>query len=123
MASVTGIGGFFFRAADPEALTRWYTQHFGVAFTGSEPWQQLAGHTVFAPFSNNSDYFAADKRWMINFRVDDLDAIAEQLEAAGVTVLRDEAWNSEVGRFARVHDPEGNPIELWEPSEPAQRPC
>lgn len=115
MAGVTGIGGFFFRSENPEALTRWYTEHFGVAFTGGEPWKQEAGHTVFAPFSNNTDYFAADKRWMINFRVDDLDAFTAQLEASGIEVIRNEAWNSEAGRFARVHDPEGNAIELWQP--------
>ena len=119
MAEVTGIGGFFFRAADPEALTQWYKRHFGVAFTGGEPWQQAAGHTVFVPFSDDSDYFASEKRWMINFRVDDLAAFTARLEAAGIEVLRDEAWNSEVGCFARVHDPEGNPIELWEPGPPS----
>ena len=68
------------------------------------------------PFPADSDYFAADKQWMINFRVDGLDALLASLRAAGINVLTDPSWNSpETGRFARIHDPDGNAIELWEP--------
>ncbi len=72
--------------------------------------------TVFAPFKETSDYFAADRRWMINFRVRDMSAMIAQLEAAGIEVQTKPEWDTdEYGRFARIHDPEGNPIELWEP--------
>ncbi len=106
----------FFRARDPEALTHWYARHLGIAWQGAAPWQQQAGPTVFAPFSADSDYFAADRHWMLNLRVDDLDGMIAALEAAGIGVeTRPGEWDSEAGRFARIHDPEGNPIELWQP--------
>ena len=112
MAKAVGIGGVFFRAADTAALAQWYEEHLGV--TGY--WPQEAGMTVFAPFSHETDYFPATKQWMINFRVDDLDALIAQLEAAGIAVETRAQWNTpETGRFARIVDPEGNPIELWQP--------
>lgn len=113
MAKALGIGGIFFRSADNKALAQWYETHLGIA----ELWNQQAGLTVFAPFRQESDYFPADKQWMINFRVDDLDALMDQLRAAGIAVeTRPDEWDSpETGRFARIHDPEGNQIELWEP--------
>ncbi len=114
--AVTGIGGVFFRAKDPEALTRWYKTHFAVTMEGYEPWKQEAGPTVFMPFAGDTDYWPADRQCMINFRVADLDGLIARLRGAGVEVKTDPAWDSpEAGRFARVHDPEGNPIELWEP--------
>ena len=67
------------------------------------------------PFENGTDYFPSDKQWMINLRVDDLGAMIGQLEAAGIEVVTKEEWNSEAGQFARTRDPEGNPIELWQP--------
>ncbi len=110
---VTGIGGLFFRAEDPKALGAWYKQHFGI---GGYDWQQAAGPTVFAPFAKGTDYFPADKQWMINLRVDDLDGVLAQLRAAGIAITQDPSWDTpETGRFARIHDPEGNQIELWEP--------
>ena len=113
MEKVTGIGGIFFRSSDTDALSAWYQQHLGVDFI----WQQEAGPTVFAPFARDTDYFGRpDQQWMINFRVVDLDAMIVQLKSAGIEVETREEWDSEVGRFARIHDPEGNPIELWEPS-------
>lgn len=116
--AVTGIGGFFFRSEDPTALAEWYLKHLGVgAPPGVFIWDQQAGPTVFAPFKSDSDYFAADKRWMLNLRVDDLDGLIASLKAAGIDVLTKAEWDApEVGRFARIHDPEGNPIELWEPA-------
>ncbi|MBU2167771.1 MAG: VOC family protein [Alphaproteobacteria bacterium] len=118
--AVTGIGGFFFRSDDPEGLAEWYLTHLGVgAPPGVFIWNQQAGPTVFAPFKANSDYFAANKRWMLNLRVDDLDGLIASLKAAGIDVLTKAEWDApEVGRFARIHDPEGNPIELWEPAAP-----
>lgn len=109
---VTGIGGFFFRARDQKALAAWYEQHLGIA----EMWQQQAGMTIFSPFRQDSDYFAPDRQWMLNLRVDDLDAMTAKFTAAGVAVETRAEWDTpETGRFARVHDPEGNPIELWQP--------
>ena len=122
MEKVTGIGGFFFRAKDPKALGLWYQQHLGISAipTSAEdsPWQQEAGVTAFAPFKETSDYFGdSNKVWMLNFRVRDLDKMAAQLRAAGIEVKMDEQSDS-YGKFARVHDPEGNPIELWQPKAP-----
>jgi predicted enzyme related to lactoylglutathione lyase len=114
--TVTGIGGIFFRAKDPKALTAWYGTHFGITMTGYEPWHQAAGPTVFMPFKHDTDYFAADKQWMINLRVDDLGATIAKLREAKIEIITKPEWDTpETGRFARVHDPEGNAIELWEP--------
>jgi predicted enzyme related to lactoylglutathione lyase len=123
MERVTGIGGFFFRAADPKALAVWYERHLGVTRTpesyDNEPWRQEAGWTAFAPFTADTKYFGrATQQWMINFRVRDLDAMVAQLKGAGIAVeVVAEAYPN--GRFARLQDPEGNPIELWEPKHPA----
>ena len=115
---VTGIGGVFFRTKDPAALGRWYKEHLGIdlvpADYGQKPWSQEGGPTAFAPFPQDTDYFPADKQWMLNFRVRDLDAMVEQLRSAKIDVKVDPE-NYPNGRFARLHDPEGNPIELWEP--------
>jgi predicted enzyme related to lactoylglutathione lyase len=121
MEKVTGIGGLFFRARDPKALALWYKQYLGVTLTPSDnnelPWMQEAGPTVFAPFPEASNYFGnRDKKWMVNFRVRDLDAMAAQLQAAGIAVQIDSIIYPN-GRFARLNDPEGNPIELWQPAE------
>lgn len=115
MAKVTGIGGVFFRASDPAALSAWYETHLGVAGF----WQQDGGLTVFAPFKADTDYFATDKQWMINLRVDDLDGLMVSLGDAGIAIeTRPDEWDSaEAGKFARIHDPDGNPIELWQPPE------
>lgn len=116
MAKITGIGGFFFRARDPEALQAWYAQHLGVSDFRVSPWTQESGPTVFAPFAADTDYFGrATQQFMLNFRVDDLGAVMADLEMAGITVETRPEWDSEIGRFCRIHDPEGNPIELWEP--------
>lgn len=122
--AVTGIGGFFFRAKDPGALNEWYRTHLGVgagctAEGAGEPnewvWQTVGGPVVFAPFDADTDYFAADKQFMLNLRVTGIDALLEKLRAAGIDVITKAEWDQpETGRFARVHDPEGNAIELWE---------
>jgi|SRR5215469_1083563 len=120
MEKVAGIGGLFFRAHDPKALGNWYLQHLGIALTptsnDSPVWQQQAGPTVFSPFPETSGYFGdPHKVWMVNFRVRDLDKIVAQLRSAGIAVKVDpQAYPN--GRFARLQDPEGNPIELWQPS-------
>lgn len=116
---VLGIGGLFFRAQDPKALAKWYRDNLGVSLipdnSEASPWTQEAGPTAFAPFAMNSGYFGDPKKvWMVNFRVRDLDAMAAQLRAAGIAVKIDPREYPN-GRFARLQDPEGNPIELWEP--------
>jgi len=121
---VMGIGGLFFRAKDPAILGRWYQEHLGIALTpasyGDPVWEQEAGPTVFSPFPETSKYFGdAQKMWMVNFRVRDLDKMATQLQAAGIAVKIDPQTYPN-GRFARLQDPEGNPIELWQPAKPVK---
>ena len=122
---VLGIGGLFFRARDPDALTTWYREHLGVgagcAADDTGPvdewtWRTQGGPVVFAPFRENTDYFAADKQWMLNLRVSGLDALLAKLRGADIAIETRAEWDApETGRFARIHDPEGNAIELWEP--------
>ena len=118
MHKVLGIGGIFFRAKDPKTLAEWYEDHFGipkVTDSYDDPvWTQGAGTTVFAPFAQDTDYFGRqEQQWMINFRVADLDATVATLSAAGIAVeVAPESYPN--GRFAHLHDPEGNRIELWQ---------
>jgi predicted enzyme related to lactoylglutathione lyase len=119
------MGGLFFRSDDPEGLAAWYKEHLGVGGGCSASgeshdnpwvWETLGGPMVFAPFKRDTDYFAADKGFMINLRVSDLDGLLERLRAAAIDVITKDEWNDPMtGRFARIHDPEGNAIELWEP--------
>jgi len=122
---VLGIGGLFFRAHDPDALTIWYRDHLGIgagcnASGGGDPsdwfWRVEAGPVVFAPFKMTTDYFPADRQFMINLRVSGIDDLIASLRAAAIAVETRAEWDApETGRFARIHDPEGNVIELWEP--------
>lgn len=121
MVKVLGIGGVFFRSKDPSALAEWYQTHLGIDPAPTSPtmmpWITDPGVTVFSPFDEDTDYFPKDRAFMLNFRVENLDALLVELTAAGVEsgdILSMEG----VGQFARIHDPEGNPIELWEPSKP-----
>ena len=117
MEKVIGIGGLFFRAHDPKALELWYQQHLGISGYGDSVWQQEAGPTSFTPFKETSNYFGdPQKSWMVNFRVRNLERMAAQLQAAGIEVKIDPE-SYPYGRFARIHDPEGNPIELWQPKD------
>lgn len=117
MARITGIGGIFFRAHDPEALNAWYQTHLGITQPDLAVWMQEAGPTVVSPFKATTDYFAAEKQWMLNLRVDDLAGLIGQLRAAGIAVETRPDWDGDgsYGTFARIHDPEGTPIELWQP--------
>jgi glyoxylase I family protein len=120
---VMGIGGLFFRSHNPKTLAQWYQLNLGIdpvpTEYGHPVWQQAAGPTVFSPFPMNSDYFGSQQQaWMINFRVRNLDAIVAQLRNSNIEVKVDpEKYPN--GRFARLHDPDGNPIELWEPMSPS----
>lgn len=122
---VLGVGGIFFRAQDPEALSAWYRDHLGVgagcAAEGTGPadewsWRVQGGPLVFTPFEATTDYWSAEHQFMLNLRVSDLDGLLAQLAAAGIAAIVKPEWDvPEIGRFARIHDPEGHPIELWEP--------
>jgi predicted enzyme related to lactoylglutathione lyase len=124
MKRVTGIGGIFIKAKDPQTLRAWYRDHLGI---NVEEWGGTAfrwagednpsgtGTTVWSIFADSSDYFApSEARFMINYRVDDLDAVLAALRAEGCAV-DDKVQDSEYGKFGWVVDPEGNKIELWQP--------
>ena len=117
---VLGIGGLFFRSHDPEKLTQWYQVHLGIdpvpTDSGHKAWQQAAGPTAFAPFSMETKYLGPPQQmFMFNFRVRNLDAMVAQLRGTGIEVKVDpETYPN--GRCARLHDSDGNPIELWEPA-------
>ncbi len=125
MKRVTGIGGIFFQAENPASLYEWYDKHLGIK---CEPHGQGAmlhwredenperrGMTVWALFEKNSKYFEPSRApFMLNYRVDDLDALLEALRAEGVEI-DPKRENYDYGRFAWITDPEGNKIELWEP--------
>ena len=123
---VTGFGGFFFRAKDPGALADWYHENLGIDLVPSDyetqPWHQNEGPTVFAPFKRDTAYFGEDKSkmFMLNMRVTNLDKMVAQLRANGNEVVEDPDNPHPNGVFARVYDPEGNPIELWEPQHNPQ---
>jgi len=121
---VTGIGGIFFKSADPKRLRDWYARHLGVPVQdwggAAFPWRDAAdperpGTTVWSVFPADTAYFGdGGAPYMVNYRVRDLDAMLAQLRHAGVWIdeKRDE---SEFGRFAWIRDPDGNRVELWEP--------
>lgn len=123
MERVTGIGGYFLRAADPKAMTAWYRDVLGVHFGDHGLWQQPAGPTVIELFEADTDYFGTRpegqdrQQTMLNFRVGDLDAMIAQLREAGAEVGDQTQQMDGIGRFGWVTDPEGNRIELWEPEE------
>ena len=123
--AVLGIGGLFFRARDPETLSNWYRDHLNVGSGCVAPdageaddmcWTAQGGPVVFAPFNADTDYFPTDKAYMLNLRVTDIAELIDRLNDAGIDVITKDEWNDpSIGRFARIHDPEGNPVELWEP--------
>jgi predicted enzyme related to lactoylglutathione lyase len=126
MKRVTGIGGVFFKSADPKRLAEWYRVHLGmnveqwggVAFQWSGPDNPSGvGTTVWNPFKEDTDHFAPSRSsFMINYRVDDLHALLAALRAEGCQVL-DKVDDSEYGKFGWVIDPDGNKLELWQPPE------
>jgi glyoxylase I family protein len=117
MQKVLGIGGVFFKAVDPTALSAWYEKHLGVVSPPAsydEPdWQQQPGPTVFAPMDAASEHFLPGARLSINFRVADLQAMCRQLESEGIAVEVDPTEYPN-GTFASLTDPEGNQIQLWQ---------
>jgi predicted enzyme related to lactoylglutathione lyase len=113
---VTGVGGVFFRARDPEALVVWYQQHLGVPVREGYVIFPESRDTHWIPFQEDTDYWPAEKHGMVNFTVRDLDAMLAQLRATGVHV-DDHIEDGEFGRFGWFTDPEGNRVELWEPKQ------
>ena len=122
MAQVTGLGGVFYKVADPDRTRAWYQENLGIGgewgamFPFSK--DEATGYSLFSPFKADSDYFApSELPFMINLRVDDLDAMIADLEAKGVRILgrQDEAY----GNFAWILDPDGVKIELWQQKGPA----
>ncbi len=121
MEKVLGFGGFFFRADEPATLAAWYRDNLGIDLVPNDYetpcWTQEAGETVFAPFEKVTEYFGnQEKAFMLNFRVRDIEKMIAQLESNGVDVRRDPESPYPNGKFAWLNDPEGNPIELWEPA-------
>ena len=112
---VTGIGGVFFRAQHREALAGWYHDVLGLPVTDSAT--AKLGITVWAAFDADTTYFGPDRQeYMVNYRVDDLDAALQRLREAGATVTP-EIQEDDYGRFAWATDPEGNRFELWQPAD------
>lgn len=124
MKRVTGIGGIFFKAQNPEKLRAWYETHLGMpieSWGGMQfPWRrdddpQTRGYTAWTLFKADTRYFdPSEKPFMINYRVENLAEVLAALKSEGVTG-DEKIEDSEYGRFAWVMDPEGNRIELWEP--------
>jgi len=124
MKCVTGIGGIFFKSENPGELYRWYEEHLGIQrmpdgsgaiFEWRDVQENKKGMTVWSIFSRESKYFnSGPNGFMINYRVDDLDALLEELKKGGVQI-DPHREDYDYGRFAWIVDPEGNRIELWEP--------
>ena len=123
MKRVTGIGGVFFKCKDPDSIKTWYKTHLGLdtnEWGTTFKWRQEAdptqkGSTQWSPFSDKTNYFEpSTKAFMINYRVENLDALVEELRKEGVTIL-DQIETFEYGKFIHILDVEGNKIELWEP--------
>jgi len=124
MAKAIGIGGVFFRTKDPAGLLRWYGDALGLpveAHGGSALFIEPVGASaVFATFPEDTDYFGpTGQTFMFNLRVDDLDGCLRAVAAAGGTV-EPETMDESYGRFGWFSDPEGNRVELWEPTDPSR---
>ncbi len=120
---VTGIGGIFFKCKNPEEIRNWYkhnlglvTNEYGSVFEfrkADNPSEE--GYLQWSPFENNTDYFnPSEKEFMINYRVENIEILVEELEKNGVIIL-DKIESFEYGKFVHILDPENNKIELWEP--------
>lgn len=125
MKKVTGIGGIFFKCKDPDKMKEWYQQHLGLAtnqYGAVFEWHEgedstKKGFTNWSPFKETTKYFEpSTKDFMINYRVENLEALVEELKKGGVTIL-DNIETYEYGKFVHILDAEGNKIELWEPND------
>jgi predicted enzyme related to lactoylglutathione lyase len=125
MKKVTGIGGVFFKCKDPEKVKEWYNTHLGIdagKWGANFEWRDAEdpskkGSTAWNTFTEQAKMFEpSDKAFMINYRVENITALVEQLKGEGVTVL-DEIATYPYGKFVHIMDMEGNKIQLWEPGE------
>jgi predicted enzyme related to lactoylglutathione lyase len=125
MKKVTGIGGIFFKCKDPKKMTAWYQQHLGLntnSYGASFEWYEGAdstkkAQTQWTPFAETTKYFEpSTKDFMINYRVEDLEVLVEELKKNGVTVV-DAIETYDYGKFVHILDAEGNKVELWEPKD------
>lgn len=123
IGKITGIGGVFFKCKDPQAMRKWFHEKFGLSddkYGHPFLWKKhdsanKNGYTVWNPFDDNSDYFKPSKqKYMINYRVENLQELIEELRESGVTIVGD-IQSFEYGKFGWILDPEGNKMELWEP--------
>lgn len=123
MKKVTGIGGVFFKCKDPKKTTEWYAKHLGLTtnpYGATFEWYEKAdsatkAQTQWTPFKEDTKYFApSTKDFMINYRVENLAALVDELKKDGVTIV-DKIETYDYGKFVHILDPEGNKIELWEP--------
>lgn len=123
MKKVTGIGGIFFKCKDPKKLKDWYKTHLGLDtndYGATFEWREASdstktGSTTWSPFSETTKYFEpSTKDFMINYRVENLEALVDELKKEGVTVL-DTIQTYDYGKFVHILDAEGNKVELWEP--------
>lgn len=125
MKKVTGIGGIFFKCKDPKQMREWYQTHLGLdasPYGTKFEWRQAEdptkkGSTVWSPFAETTRYFEpSSKDFMINYRVENIEALVEQLKTEGVTII-DKIEDSDYGKFVHILDGEGNKVELWEPKD------
>ena len=125
MKKVTGIGGIFFKCKDPKKLKEWYKTHlgldtndYGVTFEWKEASDSTKnGSTTWSPFPETTKYFEpSTKDFMINYTVDDLEALVEELKKEGVTIV-DKIEAYDYGKFVHILDLEGNKVQLWEPGK------
>jgi predicted enzyme related to lactoylglutathione lyase len=125
MKRVTGIGGIFFKCKDPEKIKQWYKTNLGIdadPYGAKFDWRQdddstKKGYTLWSPFSDNTKYFEpSPKEFMINYRVENIEALVEELKKEGVTIL-DKIETYDYGKFVHILDIEGNKIELFEAND------
>ena len=125
MKKVTGLGGVFFKCDDPKGMNDWYTKNLGLpasAYGTTFEWREeddpsKKGSTTWSTFPKDTKYFQPSvNEFMINYRVEDIEALVAQLKQDGVTIV-DEIEDSDYGKFVHLLDPEGNKIELWEPKD------
>ncbi len=123
MKRVIGLGGVFFKSQDNKAVREWYQNHLGIEseeWGAIFPWRRKENpeeesYTAWSPFKADTNYFEPSNHdYMINYQVDDLDSLLNELRKEGVTVVGN-VEESEFGKFGWVLDPEGRKIELWEP--------
>jgi catechol 2,3-dioxygenase-like lactoylglutathione lyase family enzyme len=125
---ILGIGGIFFKSANQQQTRDWYSKHLGLADKGGGamlPWREKDSPekehvTAWTVFPENTRYFEPSQAFMVNYIVDDLDALLERLQKEGVKIDA-KRQNADFGRFAWIYDPDGNKIELWQPMTPKKK--